>query len=358
MPSTPDGSSSSHYASDAMPTVGRVNGMYVVCDPTGAYTVDIDTGKVTVGRHPLIRSLFGIAGGLTGGVWLALSASPWGWAIPLFVVGAVCGFIAGALVSLPLVGASWAIQFLADLRHGRPRSIKGIDDTSSQAWRLCDLAWRIGRVGSWRDRTVDPERRVASIVWSAVERSLAAESQHADAVRALDHPNLKTLAESMLARIEQERRSLSAVESNLQKVLDTARGIDCSARAGGKGPGGRATAARRRTGTLGPTDGRPPPSRPRWQCFRIAGRAVRRPGRGSAGDRRMARRKRQDAPRLISQANPRRTRHRSRSGSCFDLAPADRGTSRVAQGQEEGRRPRGLRLYQGHVKHVAPGRSG
>ena len=228
MPSTPDGSSSSHYASDAMPTVGRVNGTYVVCDPTGAYTVDIDTGKVTVGRHPLIRSLFGIAGGLTGGVWLALSASPWGWAIPLFVVGAVCGFIAGALVSLPLVGASWAIQFLADLRHGRPRSIKGIDDTSSQAWRLCDLAWRIGRVGSWRDRTVDPERRVATIVWSAVERSVAAEGQHADAIRALDHPNLTTLAESMLARIEQERRSLCAVESNLQKVLDTARGIDAA----------------------------------------------------------------------------------------------------------------------------------
>ena len=226
MPSTSDGASSGQYASSAMPTIGRVNGVYVVCDPASAYTVDIDTGKFSVGRHPLVMSLFGIGGALTGGVLMALSASPWGWAIPLFVVGAVCGLITGVAVSIPLVGVSWAIQFLADLRHGRPRSIKGINDTSSQAWRLCDLAWRIGRVGSWRDQTVDPERRVASIVWSAVERSLAAESQHADAVRALDHANLKTLAESILARIEQERRSLSTVESNLQKVLDTARGID------------------------------------------------------------------------------------------------------------------------------------
>ena len=226
MPSTSDGASSGQYAPSAILTVGRINGAYVACDPASAYTVDVYTGKVSVGRHPLITSLLGIGGALAGGVLLALSAAPWGWAIPLFVVGAVSGLIAGAVVSVPLVGVSWAIQFLVDLRHGRPRSIKGINDTSSQAWRLCDLAWRIGRVGSWRDQTVDPQRRVALIAWLAVERSLAAESQHVDAVRALGHPNLEMLAQSTLARIEQERQSLNMVESNLQKVLDTARSID------------------------------------------------------------------------------------------------------------------------------------
>ncbi len=224
----PDRSSTGHYASSAMPTVGRINGVYVVCDPASAYTVDIATGKVSVSRHPLVKRLFGIAGALTGGVSLALTASPWEWALPFFVVGAVCGLMVGTLVSLPVVGVSWAIQLLADLRNGRPRFIGGIGNKSSQAWRLCDLAWHLGRVGSWRDKTVDPERRVAPIVWSAVERSLAAESHNADAVRALGHPNLKTLAESTLARIGQERRSLAAVESNLQKVLETARGIDAA----------------------------------------------------------------------------------------------------------------------------------
>jgi hypothetical protein len=138
----------------------------------------------------------------------------------------VLGFLAGAIASLPFVGASQAYQYFTDRRHGRPRSYTITDDGNPQAWRLCDLAWRTAQTESWSNRTVDPQRKLAAVVWSAVERITAIERQRSDARRALEHESLRALAEETLARIEREQRSLDAIESNVEKVFAAADRID------------------------------------------------------------------------------------------------------------------------------------
>ncbi|HSU08536.1 MAG TPA: hypothetical protein VLK57_04980 [Pseudonocardia sp.] len=118
-----------------------------------------------------------------GGIWAAVAyAAGWQWVPVYFVLGALGGLFLGA----------------------------------------------IGRVHSWREGKVDSERRVASIVWSAVQRVVESDREYPDAVRALNHPNLRELAEGKIRRIEQERESLEIVEGNLRKVLDAARSIDAA----------------------------------------------------------------------------------------------------------------------------------
>lgn len=226
MSSASGASSAPYYSSPQMNTVGSCSDSFVICDPAGPYTIFRRTGEACVVRDIVIIGTGPIAGASVGGIWLALDASAWQQpAIPLFVLGGFLGALVGTLASsLPLAG-SLAYQAISDRRYGRPRKLR-ISDRESLEWLLCDLAWQIGRVASWRDKTVDPERRVASIVWAAVERTLDADRQYGDAIQAIGHPGLKQLGEQVLAKIEAERRSLKAVAANLCEVLKTARGID------------------------------------------------------------------------------------------------------------------------------------
>jgi hypothetical protein len=164
-----------------------------------------------------------------GAIVAAASAGAigWWWAPVLFVLGALAGFVAGAIASIPFVGASWVYQSIVNRRRSN-RGFLQVTDRRSQAWTMCDLAWQIAGLDSWRDRTVDPERRAPSIVWSAVERITGLDREYPDAARALTHPSLKELAEEKIRRIEEERESLKCIEGNLRKVVDTARAIDAA----------------------------------------------------------------------------------------------------------------------------------
>jgi hypothetical protein len=222
------GSLGDRHASPGMETVGRNGNTYSVCDPAGPYSIDPTTGHVADKRHVSISALVAVAFAPVGGIWAAVAyAAGWQWVPVYFVLGALGGLFLGAIASIPFVGAFWVYDSVANRRHGRRGSLH-IDDVGSRAWRLCDIAWQIGRVHSWREGKVDSERRVASIVWSAVQRVVESDREYPDAVRALNHPNLRELAEGKIRRIEQERESLEIVEGNLRKVLDAARSIDAA----------------------------------------------------------------------------------------------------------------------------------
>ena len=201
------GASGDRYASPEMATVGRNGNTYSVCDPEGPYTIDPLTGHLAHSRQVSISAFFAFAFAAVGAIWAAaVTTSGWQW-VPLhFVLGALAGFFVGAIASIPFVGAFWVYQSVVNRRRGR-RGVLETGDVGSRAWRLGDLAWQIARVDSWRDKTVDPERRVASIVWSAMSRALESDREYSDAVRALDHASLRELAEDKIRRVEQGRKS-------------------------------------------------------------------------------------------------------------------------------------------------------
>lgn len=229
---TSSGSSASRptrEGSPALPSIvpfrdGGGERWFLVTDPDGPYRI-VDSGGVRTDRDDGALGALALLGALAGGVWAAVQASGWLFAVVLFLLGAVGGFLGGCVASLPVVAVGRARQRADDRRVGRTPSLR-VAATDRRAWDLCRVATDISRVGAWTDRTVDPDRRVPAIVWAAVRRALVVDQQYADARRALAHENLRELAEDTIARAEREYESLELVQQNLRQVLETARGID------------------------------------------------------------------------------------------------------------------------------------
>jgi hypothetical protein len=214
---------------DGMPSIALVTEVhgqnrYVLVDPAGPYRIG-STGKAVADRGEGLMMIIALVAVLGCGAWGA--SFGWGWftGVLFFVLGGIGGFFAAGLLSVPVLGICRRMQESDDRKAQRTTSLS-VTPTNGRAWRLCTTAAQIARVGAWQDQTVDRDRRVASIVWAAVERSLIVDRQYADAQQALAHENLKELAEQTLERVRREHESLDAVEANLRKILATAAGID------------------------------------------------------------------------------------------------------------------------------------
>ncbi len=97
---------------------------------------------------------------------------------------------------------------------------------NDQAWQMCETVYDLVKCRSWVDRTVDPQRRIPLLLWTAVRRSLEVEKQHDAVSRARSHPSLDDLAREAAAKIARERAALSTVAKNLRTVRDAARHVD------------------------------------------------------------------------------------------------------------------------------------
>lgn len=139
--------------------------------------------------------------------WL-IAAVLFGGAAPLLFAGSIlgavlwgaAGFIAGFVLAV-VVSTSWDPE--SHWRAAHP----GREPEEDVAWDhpahgLCRLAARIADTAAWRDRIVDPDRRLATIVWSAVT---AVRDHRDDAATATD---------------------LAETEGNLRGLLDVARDLD------------------------------------------------------------------------------------------------------------------------------------
>lgn len=216
---------------DSMPSLARFrdsftdSAWYVLADPGGPYRIN-STGEVVV-EHRRYRTGHVIlpVTAATGGTVAAVQAVDALSGVAFFAGGAMGGLVVGGLFAGTVALIRRSRRQLEERSEHRWRS-QVVQTAGSQAWRLCELALRIAGVGAWADGTVDPARRVPSILWTAVKRARLTELQHSDAVRALDHESLSELARERLERIARERASLDAIESNLHKVLETAQKID------------------------------------------------------------------------------------------------------------------------------------
>lgn len=210
----------------AMPSLARFRrhegdlGWYVVVDPAGRYPVQAGIER-SIDFGPAVRGLIFLVCVVGCGLWAARDETSTPVALLVFVLGGCAGVVLGQLLSalvkgLPQTWHRWSAN--------GPRL--RVEPGDRRAWRLCEAAAGLAATGSWTDRTVDPQRRVPAILWSAVERSLAVERRYRDAERALDHESLHDLGRETLAGVERERASLDEVEANLRTVLAAALDID------------------------------------------------------------------------------------------------------------------------------------
>jgi hypothetical protein len=204
---------------------GDGTGWFVITHPAGRAQrreVPAPTGRL----RSAVIGLVSFAAVLGCALWAASQAGSLLGALLLLVLGGsvgalVGGMLAVALGSLPSPGLRLARRRSDD--DGRRRVVRPSDE---RAWRLCEIGAALAATTSWSDRTVDRDRRVPAILWSAVQRSLVVDRQFQDAQRAAAHASLADLAQDTLTRLAEERASLDAIEANLRAVLAAAGGID------------------------------------------------------------------------------------------------------------------------------------
>lgn len=110
------------------------------------------------------------------GVWIvavmllagiALSASlgvSWLSYLLWFLAGGTAGVLACALVVIPFTRDDEAAY---RQKHGAADPFRGVAD-DPEAMEACQFAERIAATAAWRDRVIDPEHSLATVLWAAV----------------------------------------------------------------------------------------------------------------------------------------------------------------------------------------------
>lgn len=219
--------------SGPMPSLARFRGAGGPGSTGGWYVVTKPGGRADRGLDPPVRSdrvrnvLVGVLsmGTVVGcALWAASHAGSLLGGLLLLLLGGSVGALAGGMVAVLLGGLS--LPALGRRRDRDDRHRRVVRPADERAWRLCELGEALAASESWGDRTIDRDRRVPGILWSAVDRSLVVDRQFRDAERAVAHASLADLAQDTLARVAAERESLDAVEENLRAVLAAATRLD------------------------------------------------------------------------------------------------------------------------------------
>jgi hypothetical protein len=195
-------------------------GWYVVVDPASRHTAQ-GRPERSVDFGPAIRTVIFLICIVGCGVWAAQDKASTPVAMLFFLLGGSGGALIGGMLVVLVTGLPHTWHRSAD---DGPRLL--VQPSDERAWRLCEAVAALAETSSWTDRTVDPRRRAPAILWAAVGRSLEIERQYLDAERALSHESLHALGQETLARVERERASLDAIETNLRTVLASAQDVD------------------------------------------------------------------------------------------------------------------------------------
>lgn len=192
--------SSSKDRRTTLPQLVETPNGFRVFDPTMISAPDqtYEDFKGKIVRGPTnAETWFFVACGVLGGTGMAVFfGDSLLWGTLFFLLGAVVGFFLGAGVSL-----CWdSIERYKTSHRGFEPEIEVSDGHSVR--EVCALAVKLSETAAWRDRIVDPDRALASIVWSAA----AAARDHSE--------DSETLVE------------LDQTTANLRELLDVARDLD------------------------------------------------------------------------------------------------------------------------------------
>jgi hypothetical protein len=158
------------------------------------------------------------------------------WPIVASIVG---GFAGGVL----LTGVPAAIYNERTMRENQRcrggavpyRTVQGSD---LQAVRLCELADDVAATVSWREEVIDPDRKMPTALWAAVERAvrfsrLETRLQESDA-RGVP----ESVSESLRHDVATLRAELGRIEANLSEIFSIAHGLDNKMASGTAGQDG------------------------------------------------------------------------------------------------------------------------
>jgi hypothetical protein len=210
----------------ALPTLGRSRARldtvayYLLCQP-GRLTIKPNGGSRSSGTA-VATVVAALIVSVLVMIWVLNETDPgtagrWKGAL-------ICGILAGGVVALPLFKV---MEYLDKGRERRrPEAFARVTPQNDQAWQICEAAYNLAKCRSWVDQTVDPQRRIPLLLWTAVRRSLELEKQQDAVSRARSHPSLDDLARDAAARIDREHAALSTVAQNLRAICDAARQVD------------------------------------------------------------------------------------------------------------------------------------
>jgi hypothetical protein len=210
----------------ALPTLGRSRARpdtvayYLLCQP-GRLTIKPDGGSRSSGTA-VVTVVAALIVSVLVMIWVLNETDPgtagrWKGAL-------ICGIFVGGVVGLPMFKV---MEYLDKGRERRrPEAFARVTHQNDQARQMCEAAHDLAKCRSWIDRTVDPQRRIPLLLWTAVRRSLELEKQQDAVSRARSHPSLDDLAREAAAKIAREHAALSIVAQNLQAIRDAARQVD------------------------------------------------------------------------------------------------------------------------------------
>lgn len=202
---------------------GAGTGWYVITEPGGRADRIVDVPVRSDRFRNVVVGVVSLGTVVGCALWAASHAGSLLGALLLLLLGGSVGALVGGMLAVLL--RNLHVPTPGPRRDdGRKRRV--VRPSDERAWRLCEIGAALAASQAWTDRTIDRERRVPAILWSAVDRSLVVDRRFRDAQRAAAHVSLEDLSRDALAQVAAERESLGAVEANLRAVLAAATGLD------------------------------------------------------------------------------------------------------------------------------------
>lgn len=213
----------------ALPTLGRSclrgvsSGFYLLCRP-GRLVIRPHGGSSSV----FTRVLFALAWLIPVGFFIAslmqtLSRDATWW-LPAVLAAVITAVVGGGISALPVIGLAGYLDKSRERR--RPEAVARVTRDNELGWQLCETVQGLVACRSWVDRTVDPQRRIPVLLWTAVQRSIEVETQRDAVFRARSHPSLDDLARDAAAKAAREHTALASVAKNLRTIRDAAEQVD------------------------------------------------------------------------------------------------------------------------------------
>lgn len=213
----------------ALPTLGRsrlrgVNSdFYLLCRP-GRLVIRPHGGSSSIFTRVLIAVAWLIPVGFFIGYLVQTLSRDTTWWLPAVLAAVITAVVGGGISAVPVFGLAGYLDTSRERR--RAQVVARVTRKNELGWQLCETVQGVVACRSWADRTVDPQRRIPVLLWTAVQRSIEVETQRDAVYRARSHPSLDDLARAAAAKATREHAALASVALNLRTIRDAAEHVD------------------------------------------------------------------------------------------------------------------------------------
>lgn len=220
-----------------LPTLLKLENGYRIYDPGVLVNGRVlrDTGEIdpkNASARGFLMALTVVAIGI--GLPVLLSGGAFWLVVMWLAIGLVGGFLLVAITAA-VVDKDLAREYRKANNGADPYLTIGEHDRRSR--RICDLAADITATTSWRQGVIDPDRRLSSAIWSAVQRDARFSAFETRLREDTERGVSETILEPLRNDLVSLDSDLKQVEVNLSEILRTAHSFDAKITSGSSAPG-------------------------------------------------------------------------------------------------------------------------